>query len=838
MANRKKYIRSNSGYIFKSLHQLTPDGNIYERDQMTINEMPMFAPGQIPVYNDSNFIFTVRKGVKGRYNVTNNSWLKSTDDDFFWTSEDLGVIDKTTTDASYIKPYYSSLTDFAYYGSAYELIRSTVNTIIKTFPAGIYITEKQFSNFFDEDDKIVTFLEGKYLVKNPFGLDICSQSVGNVENPYKYFCLTNTDYEINGKPITWVPSSGITGCPKNGDTLKSATIKGNGININIYYIFVDGREIICADKGPGTLIRPKKDVIDAFFKGLSEFGKVLLNRDTNPLYKSYFEAYFESDGALKRQRKEFIWPLDDDGHNLDITSNRFKDYLQELGSMASFYDEYWSDNFYRAMAHESVKNLDWTFARFSQDETIDTDDLDFSRMQMMMRIYGRQLDELKRYIDGIGFSNNVSYNQVNNQTDYTLSDSLELAGWEVKNLFTKDDGQKSDVLYTGESVGYTMTEANNEFFRRLKLNSPYIFAQKGTKQGIKTLLSLFGMEKDSHYILRDFVYNANNTLDEEVVKKYNLAKTSFNVTYQSEYGDLSGIPVKKIGDTLVPWFDKDKKYDTDIYFEMAGGWDGRSTKTVRDIDGKDFDLPPVAGKYYYNETQKYVKYVNDISELLSLPIDFIKNEDFVYVNNISGLDPTVANNASHYFYIHNVYFSNFIDYNWKEGDELSALEGWYSIPKSSVISDTTTNLGEKLLLYLSYKEETLGNNPHFGNKKYDGGESWKEAFNSIFKGSIENLGAFIGVEDVKEEEAAKLGFDIALEEAKETKTVIVTDEVEAAKTINSKVFEITFITGTYNKEFIEEYVLCYLKQIIPSTTILKIEYKPQDTVYGITIDNR
>ena len=53
------------------------------------------------------------------------------------------------------------------------------------------------------------------------------------------------------------------------------------------------------------------------------------------------------------------------------------------------------------MAHESVKNLDWTFARFSNDENITNEDLDFSRMQMILRIYGRQLDEIKRYIDGI-----------------------------------------------------------------------------------------------------------------------------------------------------------------------------------------------------------------------------------------------------------------------------------------------------------------------------------------------------------------------------------------------------------------------------------------------------
>ena len=67
-------------------------------------------------------------------------------------------------------------------------------------------------------------------------------------------------------------------------------------------------------------------------------------------------------------------------------------------------------------------------------------------------------------------------------------------------------------------------------------------------------------------------------------------------------------------------------------------------------------------------------------------------------------------------------------------------------------------------------------------------------------------------------------------------------EIDAAKTLNSKQLEIIFrkesLMEVYTKEFIEEYVLFYLKQIIPSTTIFKIKYEPMDTVYGITINNR
>ena len=88
-----------------------------------------------------------------------------------------------------------------------------------------------------------------------------------------------------------------------------------------------------------------------------------------------------------------------------------------------------------------------------------------------------------------------------------------------------------------------------------------------------------------------------------------------------------------------------------------------------------------------------------------------------------------------------------------------------------------------------------------------------------------------------EEDVADIGFNITTTNTS-TKTFLVTSDVEGAKKLNSKQLEITFSYGTFTKEFIEEYVLFYLKQIIPSTTIFKIIYKPMDTVYGITINNQ
>lgn len=40
-----------------------------------------------------------------------------------------------------LKPMYHSLGDFAYYGSAVELVRASIDDIIKRFPAELYFSD-------------------------------------------------------------------------------------------------------------------------------------------------------------------------------------------------------------------------------------------------------------------------------------------------------------------------------------------------------------------------------------------------------------------------------------------------------------------------------------------------------------------------------------------------------------------------------------------------------------------------------------------------------------------------------------------------------------------------
>ena len=222
---------------------------------------------------------------------------------------------------------------------------------------------------------------------------------------------------------------------------------------------------------------------------MDEFERVLLNRDTTPVYKATFDTPYQNENGYFYSKKSYVWPtIDDDGFTPDITTVAFQGYLEALISLANFHDEYDSDNIWRMMTHEAIKNLDWTFINEQDGETEDMSDIDSSRMKAMLHVYGRAFDDVKRYADNIKSTNNISYDEKNNIPDYFLSDNIENDGWIAKNVSPSDDKSVvSDEIskeFSGKTAifaksGKTGSEINAKFARRLALSSNYIQSMKG-----------------------------------------------------------------------------------------------------------------------------------------------------------------------------------------------------------------------------------------------------------------------------------------------------------------------------------------------------------------------
>ena len=581
------YIKSYSNYVLKRKHQNINSGTIYERDITTIGGLNQFAKGQIPIYKSSNFIITVNNESKVNRNFINDSgWEKNGSEDI-WTlsniNESNGVESAEKTLKIVLKQDYYKLRDFAYFGSCVELIRASVIDIVNRFPGELYVPSIEGNGipvFYNElgvsePKRLGDDYGGNWvLVDNPHNINIHTSNVieNEIENKLKYLCLSYKDYGletmpniteyacVNGEHTTLtneikknISSYKIS---KLGVGAKVADVNINGISIGAFV--GNNGEIVYLTQGNLNkhVLTPIEKVQNDFFDSLDNFQKILMNKDSNPKYSVIFEVTSENSFGYVNELKTFTFPTTFGGYNLAVNNSAFNMYVNSLQQYAEFYDEYFCDNIWRSMTHESIKNFDWTYTREygvgEEEEYV----FGGTRMQKTLRLIGREFDEIKTYIDALKNYQMVDYGKGNAIPDYFLTDVVIEEGWDVENIYPYNNNlkqvqflenvkitpysktyihptQQNGYFYkcgnncTGkpsliEAIGananiseiyddclkiirhkiiqyinekeYSMSDVNNHFMKMLKLNSKNIFRKKGTIQGIETLLSLFGLK--------------------------------------------------------------------------------------------------------------------------------------------------------------------------------------------------------------------------------------------------------------------------------------------------------------------------------------------------------
>lgn len=892
MAKKDKLIKSKSIYTIKKQHTVTNNGIIYENDHVTIVPNDGIYDDEMALFSESNFKYKIdtTKSSKKRHN--RGEFIKPEGDSGeAWTLNTLSATTVPTEESTIVlKPNYSSLKDFAYYGSAVELIRATVNDIVLRFPGGI--------SYYGEGKAplVISGSPSYYLVSNEFDIDCWTGggliSSGTVKNPMRVLAASYMNYvDSNGKDIS-APSPNITGnCPNS--IIGTVNVGGKDLEI-----FMDGEGkkylVTSGDSGGGVIIKPKQSFIDEFWSTMDDFERVLLNRDTIPVYKAVFETPYFDETGYYYENKSYVWPTID-GFTPDITTGAFQGYLESLISLATFHDEFDSDNIWRMMTHESIKNLDWTYNTRKGDDETDLTDFDTKGIGAIMRIYGRQFDDIKRYADNIKNSNTLSYDEKSNAPDYFLSDTIENDGWEAQHSAPFTDNANV-VSATVKSLGLTLYTSgktsgfvNASFQRRLALSSNYIQSMKGTRRGIETILGMFGYQPDSST-------TATTTAGYFNISEY-VALANSGLSYDDgceirSYGDnpyedddlphlMYGYPVAVIepGDDeipryMVPWFDKSIGGKT-FYFQSKGGWGKRASKLIN--LPKLTSLTELSGITIYGETQPYMRFAKNIDEMLGQNKSDLYEGIICYVTDISTIerDYTLGygenlDDCSHYFSLVNVALSTHCGFLQ---NDIYNCYGWKQITNTE-ISEMSTVEGKKVVYLESLTTDYKGNNPHIGYGKYDDGSEYIEHFTHLFKKTFE-----MGLYDRWKEEApsvyesaATFGFKVCevLDNKKcayfhdyessevwigsgetlcsgwnstvasgvtfpDTPTGLsattIADESQANGIINIKKLVINF--GTSNnvhlKNYIQNVVLKYLEQMIPSTAILEYRFDNKST---------
>ena len=492
------FIKSHSNYTLKKKHQNISDGTIWERDITTIGGVNQFAPGQTPIYKSSNFIITVRNDDKiaNQYNQT--KW-KENESGNTWTLENISGMTSEFEDQNdvkiVLKQDYYDFCDFAYYGSLSEMFRSSINDVLQRFPGELYITDisgNTYTSGITEDFEEVKWSEilgdSNYtLVSNPFGIDIHSKRCPIDGNALKYFADDgHKNYQIvSGDSVkdisTWNSEIINSGCTRIGEEFAIVTINRN---IIIHAYVGDNREIVyLAERGnAGIHIRPKEESIVKFYNECDNFEKLILDRKTTPRYKAVFSVIKENERGYYRETEDFIFPTTYGDYNIDASSYGFNDYTQRLSEIGEFYDALFTDNLYRSMTHEAIKNFDWTYTR----EFTVGDEEEYvhggEKMQKALRIFAREFDEILTYINNIKNINRVTYDERNNIPDYFLIDETENKGWDVclvypydlEEYIKNDNGTKEYVsasTYDDEQQQLDNTHKEKHLFRQFTQNA-------------------------------------------------------------------------------------------------------------------------------------------------------------------------------------------------------------------------------------------------------------------------------------------------------------------------------------------------------------------------------
>lgn len=558
---------------------------------------------------------------------------------------------------------------------------------------------------FDEKTTIPIGVVDGFVLDNPFKIDMHHKRVilDKYDNPMRFmaqswskYCVVNGDGKEEKITSFAIESKDVAECCEEGMVMYDIIIwtekteKSNPYVIKAYYVGGDIVYIYNNNKDknnlPITEIRPQQEYIDDYFANLKGFKRQLLRQDTIPLYSNKFITPVEENLIWFYPIEMHIWPSK--GYCIDISSEAFETFIGNLFDLAQHFDELWSDNLYRSMTHESIKNFDWTYSRDYYEGDAQDNIEGGERMQKIIRVFGRAFDDIKLYIDTMKNIRNTTYDKYKNTPEALLSDEVSIKGIDVKSTISAD--YDLDAKITAESLDTNVIEkdkcwvdkslstlpkwyptrrsedvfcdvCDNEMMRRMLLSVKRIMQTKGTQQSIEMIFGLFGFGRGIDYEIEEEAFFTKQMIpsDECVnapgrnwAKKENggVSGDGWKQVNSRKKGDLaveinankdldllyyedglSGVPMREVllgrenTPYLVPYYDSTQLYDGDLIFQEKGGW-GKFIKRG--------DKDPLDDCFDYQETVSYLHVVGTVGELLAINPYTVDNNVIYYVANL------------------------------------------------------------------------------------------------------------------------------------------------------------------------------------------------------------
>lgn len=522
-----------------------------------------------------------------------------------------------------------NLLNYAQYGSLYERIRVAIENIIQNWVGSLYIFNYDengdvfnniFNYTFDSLTNKATFKIPVILIQNNFNLTFVNNSVEFVN----YEDLKNLNYSYNKYEILDIST---------GKTYKIVDFVGSYAN-NSGFITITTEGNVFADaeiSGFGSRmfhVKPNQDEFTLFYSKLDSFEKYILNTESDPKYSFTVKVpYINSDDELYYVDKTYTWTASD-GYNLDVNNVSFTNYFNKLIDLGSTYDTFKTDMVFRMYLPSSVKGTDMT---------------ELEKGKIFSRILGRELDEIKNFINGISYINTITYDKVENTPDSLVKNLAQNLGWNNFNIIEVEELFASIFNKQTQDTGTSLTpvELDIELWRRILLNTNYLFKSKGTRKAIEAIFAFIGLPP-CFLDLNEYVYTVNGKINPETVdldilfpleftklpydtEGYPVAFNETNTMYFQLSGNSDsgqayidvyrklGFEVNKVVDNKKSWVyttSATNRYDD--FSDNLTNYDIKESKLVLNTKEIGLNIDPIKAIecdiYYYNFNYNYPVY--------------------------------------------------------------------------------------------------------------------------------------------------------------------------------------------------------------------------------------
>lgn len=584
----------------------------------------------------------------------------------------------------------SDLNTFVKFGSAYELLRVSIQNIILAYPGSLFADAQKILGgiytytglSYNEVSNTSLFYLPIECLTNTFGL---VYNTGNESNPdnkeIKNLNISYCEYVISTQlePDTSYTIVGFTGNTVNDS---------NVLNRNFIKLEVIGNPFKLMGSGnTGSLsyhIKPNNVIFEEFRSLLTGYEKYIMSiRDGNKGFKFTMKSpLLVDDGSVRYSNTELNW-VTSDGYNIDVNTPQYQQFLQILLTIGDKYDAIKTDLVARFLTPASLKMYDFTEA---------------GKITKLLQLYGREFDQIREFIDSLVYINKITYDKLNNIPDQLVKNMARTFGWDyfslvnenelISSMLTIDDSERNlneDLL---------PAEIDIELWRRIINNTSYFWKSKGTRESIKSMFLLIGIP-EPFINITEYVYTVEGKINPNTVP---VAQQDFP-TNSLPY-DNSGYPIAPLetnsfyfqvsGDT-----DGGQRY-LDVFrmagFNLAQTVDNKKSWIQTGVTTRVHSTTP----QYYQEDSKLVINTKEIDVALDTArgieydvYDYIKNIDYPANNSGYTLPYSYVNISLNYSGIKNT-FQLPSQYNDTEGDLEVRFNGiLLNAPKTGVTSELT-----------------------------------------------------------------------------------------------------------------------------------------------------